>query len=487
MFRKTMLHALLVVLLLLTGDAAVHAGNKTTLYFFWGNGCPHCNKEKIFLGHLEEKYPELEIKSYEVWYNLENAVLFAQMSKAYGKKIEGVPSVFIGNFDPVVGYLSDESTGKLLEEKITYCIENGCVNPADKIRGPAEKKKEQAGEAGMPAEAKKELKEPAPGEVSKREKIPEVQAPPKEKPAGKEPVVTEAPAPAKEDLPADKPGTVKLPLLGKIDTSRTSLPVLTLVIAGMDGFNPCAFFVLLVLLSVLVYARSRKIMLLIGGTFVFFSGFVYFLFMAAWLNLFLLFGQLKLITVVAGAIAVAIALINIKDFFFFKKGVSLTIPETAKPKLFDRTRGLLKKSSLPSMMFGTVVLAVAANTYELLCTAGFPMVYTRALTLHRLPTFEYYLYLVFYNIIYVVPLAVIVVTVAITLGAKKMSEMQGQVLKLISGMMMLSLGVVLLTKPDLLSNVIVSASLLAVSLLLSGVLVLVTRGMTRGKGAQSDS
>ena len=146
-------------------------------------------------------------------------------------------------------------------------------------------------------------------------------------------------------------------------------------------------------------------MFLIGGVFVFFSGLIYFLFMAAWLNVFLVVGQIAAITITGGIVALLIGGINVKDFFLFKQGVSLVIPESAKPKLFERMRGLLKAPTLPAMIAGTVVLALSANAYELLCTAGFPMVYTRVLTLHRLTTFQYYQYLVLYNIVYVVPLA----------------------------------------------------------------------------------
>ena len=461
-----------VFVLLIIGSPLSYAKEKTTLYFFWGNGCPHCDKEKLFLSRLERKYPELQIKSHEVWYDLENAGLFAEMARAYGKRVEGVPSVFIGDFEPVVGYLSDEVTGRLIEEKVSYCIENGCVNPLGRTRTTEQKiELDTAAEQVGPA---KVLKQPSP-EVSETGLHSRETPLSKKQPPLQEGVGQRVPGPNREESATGEPGLVRLPVLGEIDTAKTSLPLLTVVIAGLDGFNPCAFFVLFLLLSILIYAQSRKTMLLIGGTFVFFSGFVYFIFMAAWLNLFLLVGQLKMITLIAGAIAVLIALVNIKDFFFFKKGVSLSIPEAAKPKLFERTRGLLKKGSLPSMMFGTVVLAIAANTYELLCTAGFPMVYTRALTLNNLPTLTYYLYLLLYNVIYVIPLAAIVVTFTITLGARKLTEWQGQVLKLISGIMMLYLGIVLLARPMLLNNILISAGLLMTSFLTAGMVLVISR------------
>jgi hypothetical protein len=211
---------------------------------------------------------------------------------------------------------------------------------------------------------------------------------------------------------------------------------------------------------------------LVGGTFVLFSGGIYFLFMAAWLNLFLLAGQMEAITRVAALVALVVALINIKDFFWFKKGVSLSIGDEARPHLFRRIRGLVSSTRLPAVLLGTSVLAISANTYELLCTAGFPMVYTRILTLRTLSTLQYYAYIALYNLVYILPLFSIVLLFTWTLGSHKMSEWQGRVLKLISGMMMLALGLVLLVDPALLNSLPAAAGILggalAASLLLAG-------------------
>jgi hypothetical protein len=246
-----------------------------------------------------------------------------------------------------------------------------------------------------------------------------------------------------------------------------SLPVITVVIAGLDSFNPCAFFVLFSLLGLLIHAKSRTKMFLIGSVFVFFSGFIYFLFMSAWLNLFLVMGQVDLITKFAGSVAVVIAVINIKDFFLFKKGISLTIPDSAKPKLFDRMRKLLKSTSVVSILIGTAVLAIAANAYELLCTAGFPMVFTRILTLNNLSSAWYYFYLILYNAVYIIPLSIIVILFTVTLGKKQLTEHQGRLLKLVSGAMMLALGGVLLLNPTVLSNAFISFILLIGALIVS--------------------
>ncbi len=258
-----------------------------------------------------------------------------------------------------------------------------------------------------------------------------------------------------------------LPFIGSVDTQSNSLLMFTLIIAGMDSFNPCAFFVLLFLLSLMVHARSRTRMLLIGTTFVGISALIYFMFMAAWLNLFIMIGTIPAITLVAGMIAIVIGVINTKDYFLFRQGPSLSIPESAKPTLFRRMRELLKADNITTMLVGTATLAVAANSYELLCTAGFPMVYTRLLTLNELSNLQHYAYLVLYNFIYIIPLMVIVLVFSFTLGAYKLSEQQGRFLKLLSGLMMLGLGTVMLLAP----NVLVSAVWPGLLLLLSALVV----------------
>jgi hypothetical protein len=280
----------------------------------------------------------------------------------------------------------------------------------------------------------------------------------------------------KEDLECrDKSRTIFVPWIGKLDASELSLPLITVVIAGLDSFNPCAFFVLFSLLGLLIHARSRSKMFIVGAIFVFLSGFIYFIFMAAWLNLFLFMGQVQIITIIAGLVAVLIAAINIKDFFRYKQGVSLTIPDNAKPKLFDRMRRLISSTSLVSIIIGTTALAIAANSYELLCTAGFPMVFTRILTLKDLSSVSYYSYLVLYNIVYVIPLAAIVLIFTITLGKKKLSEWEGRILKLVSGVMMLGLGIILLVDPTILSNALISFLILLGALVLSFIMIILTK------------
>lgn len=366
------------------------------LHFFWTRTCPHCQEARPFVESLAADTPWLDLHSYELTGHPEHVSRYIEMAATLGQEARSVPAfLFCGQMR--TGYDSHQTTGAALAREIAAC-RTAMDRPA--------------GGTTLPVH------------------------------------------PSTDSVETD---LVRLPLLGDVRAATVSLPLLTVLIAGLDAFNPCAFFVLLFLLSLLVHARSRTRMALIGGIFVLCSGLVYFFFMAAWLNVFLWIGELQWVTLVAGCIAVAVALINIKDFFWFQRGVTLSIPKQAKPGLFQRMRDLLGAAALPSIVLGTVVLALVANAYELLCTSGFPMVYTRVLTLNELQTGTYYLYLVLYNLIYVLPLLLIVTVFTWTLGSRKLSEQSGRTLKLLSGTMMLALGAALIIAPERLSSPLFAA------------------------------
>ncbi|MGE0081303.1 MAG: hypothetical protein AB7U81_08400 [Thiohalomonadaceae bacterium] len=389
-----------LLFLLLIGwllPAAAADGPIVDLHFFWSRTCPHCQEAQPFVHDLPARYPWLRLHDYELTTNRANVQRYVDMAAALGQQATSVPGfIFCGEMH--VGYDSPAGMGRFLEERLLAC-RNAMAS----------------GVGGAP------------------------EAPPQSDASG---------------------AAVTLPVLGTVDVANWSLPLVTLVIAGLDAFNPCAFFVLLFLLSLLTHERTRTRMLIIGGVFVLFSGLVYFLLMSAWLNVFLIAGELRLVTVAAGLLAVGMALVNVKDYLWFKRGISLSIPESAKPRLFERMRRLLRADSWPVMLTGTVTLAIVANSYEALCTAGFPMVYTRLLTLQELPTSGYYAYLAFYNVVYVVPLMLIVLGYVYTLGSRKLSELEGRVLKLVSGVMMLGLGGVLLFAPEGLNNPLLAFALL---------------------------
>jgi hypothetical protein len=171
-----------------------------------------------------------------------------------------------------------------------------------------------------------------------------------------------------------------------------------------------------------------------------------------------------IITLFAGGLALSLGIINIKDFFFFKKGASLSIPDEKKPKLYKQMRSLVKNPKITAALIGTIILAGTVNFYELLCTLGLPLVFTKQLASYNLTSIQYYSYILFYNIVYVIPLIIIVLIFVITLGKRKLTEWHGQVMKLETGIMLSLFGLIFLFDYQLLENIITPILLLFASL-----------------------
>ena len=232
------------------------------------------------------------------------------------------------------------------------------------------------------------------------------------------------------------------------------LPVFTFVIAIIDGFNPCNLFVLTFLLALLTsVSHSRKKIYLVGFCFVFVVFVIYFLFMAAWLNIFKYIGFITPLRVAIAIIALVAGVINCKEILFFRRGVTLMVQEKHKGPLtrkIDSMKDVIKKGSYIALITSSIILATFASLVELPCTAGFPIIYTGILSGKVLEnTLSYYLFLFMYNLVYVIPLAIIIGIFGYTLRGKKVTKRQMQIIKFIGGFIMILLGIILLTNPSL--------------------------------------
>lgn len=243
-------------------------------------------------------------------------------------------------------------------------------------------------------------------------------------------------------------------------------PVFIFIIALVDGFNPCAFTVLIILLSLLTYTRHRRDMILIGGTFILTSAIMYLLFILGLIGagsiLFEQYGSLFLLIVGIGIVIAGI--INVKDYFFFKLGFSLSLSAGQQRIISHRAgqivRTLSHRSShgfrLIAALGSTVALASFVNIIELGCTAILPAVYMAKLV-NYCPTTEiknsfscYIGWTSLYAAIYIIPLVLILSSFIYSFRSSRMTEDQGRVLKLVSGLFMLFFGLVMIFQPTLL-------------------------------------
>ncbi|QDV16067.1 Glutaredoxin [Gimesia panareensis] len=394
------------------------------------SGCSKCAAAKVYLKELKQRYPGFKFKEQDLVYSDEAREKVQELSQRYGKQAVSVPVIHICN-QLMIGWTGETSTGEKLESTLKYWT-------TDCPQEEKEKAKDTEDDPLPPVPGNDPLP-PIPGGSASVPPVPGEQPPP--------PVVDGAPPlPA----PAQSKDTIEVPLLGELSQSRLGMPAFTFLIGLVDGFNPCAMWVLLFLLSLLVNLKSRKKILAVAGTFVLISGLAYFAFMAAWLNVFLLIGYLRWVQLLLGVFATLVGLIHIKDFFAFKKGVSLSIPEWAKPGLYARMRRVVNAENLTGAIIGASILAVLVNIIELLCTAGLPALYTEILMMQNYPAWETYAYLSLYIVAYMLDDSIMVAIVVITLGKHKLQETQGRYLKLFSGVVILLLGLILIIKPSLL-------------------------------------
>jgi len=229
-----------------------------------------------------------------------------------------------------------------------------------------------------------------------------------------------------------------------------SLPALTAVLGTLDGFNPCAMWILVVLISLLLTLRSRKKILLVGGTFIFAEGLLYFLFMAAWLNAFLALSYISLLRISIGIFGIIFGVWRLRDFFTWKPGVCKVVDQKGGEKIINRIQNLLKPAAVPATIFGVIILAFSVNLIEFFCSAGFPTIYTKVLSLQEISQIQYYLYLIFYNFFYMLDDFIVFGFALLTLTHFKFSDRYNRYSTLLAGISIFILGLLLTFKPDLL-------------------------------------
>ena len=252
---------------------------------------------------------------------------------------------------------------------------------------------------------------------------------------------------------------IKLPILGEIEISNLSPILLSVAFGVLDGFNACAMIALAFLLSVLIASSaSRKRLILIGGTFILVSGLVYFLFIATWLNLFLVTFNIKLITNIVAVIIILSAIFILKDYF---TDIVCKLCETdpAKQNIFTKIQQKLfakmqqfssADMPLPIALLGIAVVAAGVNMIELICSFGLPLAFTKILTSWRLSKASYYFYLLIYIIFYMIDDFVIFLIAIYTLKMTQASQKYLKLVTLISGIVLLILGLIMLINPEIL-------------------------------------
>lgn len=276
---------------------------------------------------------------------------------------------------------------------------------------------------------------------------------------------------AGEESPAGKPAesdergdTIDVPFLGAVDVGNQSLLVATLLIAFVDGVNPCSLWVLSILLGLVLHTGSRRRVLAVGGTFLVVTAALYGLYIAGIYSLLAYAAYVAWIQRGVAVLAGAFGAINIKDYFWYGKGVSLTIAERHKPGLYRHARAVARADRpLLPVLGATAVMAVGVSLIETPCTAGFPVIWTNLLAAHDVGfAGASALFAVYMGVFLLDELAIFAAAVA-TMRAVKLQERHGRTLKLAGGTVMLALAATMAARPEVLATLTGTVTVFAVA------------------------
>jgi len=411
MFRK-----FIVVLIFLLLPFFTQAQSKPEVYFFYSDSCPHCHKEALYLDKLEDEYgSKIKINRLEVSKNKSNVDIMLEMADQLNAEVVGVPFTVVGD-KYFTGYYNDDISGSQIKQAISDNL-SFLANNVILLTKP--------------------IGQPQPNGAD-------------------EPVYVANGIDFPTQLIVDdgyNDNNIDLPFIGQIDARDFSLPLLSALIGFLDGFNPCAMWALVFLISLLLGMKDKKRMWILGATFIVTSALVYFLFMVAWLNIFLFLGLVLWIRIAIGLLALVGGSYNVREFFKNKAGTCKLDGQQKKKQIFDKIKDITKRRSFYLALLGIILLAIAVNMVELICSAGLPAVFTQVLALNHLDTWQYYAYISIYIFFFMLDDLLVFFVAMFTMQVTGLSTKYSRYSSLIGGIIMLAIGLLLLFRYDLLTFV----------------------------------
>ncbi len=374
--------------------------NLVNIYLFHSDTCPHCKEEIEFLSEIKDDYPNVSIYMYEIG-NEENAILLAEVSSLYDTQVVGTPFTVIG--DKYFKGFSRENYADRFIGAIEYYSDNGYVDRT--------------------------------GEYIGNIKLPSYPV------TGDESDVNQYIAEKTEH---------KIKIFGKeISLKNMALPVVSILIGLVDGFNPCAMWVLLFLISMLIGMNDKKRMFIIGITFLLTSALVYLLFMLAWLNAATLLLSINYVRLIIGLIALIGAGINLSSYVKHRKDNGCdVIDDKKRNKIFDKIKKFTSEKKLVLALLGAMALAVSVNIVELACSAGLPVMFIEILSLNHPSALAKGIYIAIYMIAFLLDDLIVFIVAMSTMELTGFSTKYGKLSKLIGGILLLGIGILLIFKPE---------------------------------------
>jgi len=366
---------LIPLILTLSAPLALAGDSETVeIYYFYGKGCPHCAQMAPFLDELSEEYP-IELKKFEIYFDQENRELFYDTAEAYNSEIGGVPTIFLDD-KMIVGYSSALEDN--IRQEIENCLEIKCTSPSEKLANAN---------------------------------------------GGNTTTITG------DSSPTEDPEKTKL-------REKLTFPAI-ISAATVDAINPCAFAVLIILLSTILITKRRKSALFAGLAFsiaIFISYFLMGLGLYSALNA---AGITRMIYTIAAVLAIILGLFNLKDYLWYGKWFVMEVPMSWRPKMQSLIRGV---TSIP----GAFLIGFVVSLFLLPCTSG-PYIVILGLLSETTTRSVAIPWLLLYNLIFILPMVIITAIVALGISTpERLNDFRIRkirLLHLITGIILLALGV----------------------------------------------
>ena len=253
------------------------------------------------------------------------------------------------------------------------------------------------------------------------------------------------------DIEVSEESYITIPIIGKVDVKNFSLLLIAIVMGFVDGVNPCAMWILIFLITMLIPTGDRKKIWLYGGVFLIVSALFYFVVMMAWIKIVELIAAKQVFIIIIGIFALCAGGYNVYRY------IKATIKQeewrcnnpTQRRKISSKIRKIINEKSILIALIGIIALAITINFIELACSAGLPVLFSQILTINDVSTAKELFYVFIYIFFFLLDDLVIFAIATLSLKAIGKSNKVTKYSHLIGGILMLVIGILLLFFPNI--------------------------------------
>jgi cytochrome c biogenesis protein CcdA len=375
------------------------------IFVFSRADCRHCQDEKIFLTELQETYNFARVHYLDI-HTEPYTTRWRELSRLEGYPL-ATPLTVVGGA-VISGFDTAETTGSVIETLLLDSQNTPQPNPQEIIEQGGSKKNVLGSSA---------------------------------------PICTEDGSGICTLEPTQTTLSVSVPLIGSVDVGAYPLTALSLVLGFVDGFNPCAMWVLVTFLLILAQSRSKKEMLIFSGIFLAAQAIIYWLILTLWFTAWDFVALDSIITPIIGIVAVGGGVFFLWEWKNADGTCQITNP-SKREKIMRKIRTIVTKPLNPASILAVLTLAFGVTIIEFACSIGIPQAFTKILEMNNLTVVAQQGYTLLYLLAYMIDDLFVVILAIWSIHKIHLTTHYSKWTNLIGGILMLLLGLLLIFSPD---------------------------------------